>query len=63
MFDGHDHEEHAREAEERWGDTDAYRQSQQRMADLGGSLNVESAPGGGCSAVLCMPVDRLTGKD
>ena len=35
----------------------------ERMADLGGSLNVESAPGGGCTAVLCMPVDRLTRKD
>ena len=35
MFDGHDHEQYAREAEERWGDTDAYRQSQQRVRDLG----------------------------
>ncbi len=35
MFDGNDHEAYAREAEERWGDTEAYRQSQQRMAALG----------------------------
>lgn len=35
MFDGHDHEQYAREAEERWGDTDAYRQSQQRVSELG----------------------------
>lgn len=35
MFDGHDHEQYAREAEERWGDTDAYRQSQQRVRELG----------------------------
>lgn len=35
MFDGNDHEAYAKEAEERWGDTEAYRQSQQRMADLG----------------------------
>lgn len=35
MFDGTDHERHAAEAEERWGDTDAWRQSQQRMAALG----------------------------
>lgn len=35
MFDGNDHEAHAREAEERWGDTDAYRQSQERFAALG----------------------------
>lgn len=35
MFDGNDHEAYAKEAEERWGDTDAYRQSQQRMAELG----------------------------
>lgn len=34
MFDGFDHEEHAREAEERWGDTDAYAQSQQRVARM-----------------------------
>ena len=35
MFDGTDHEQYAREAEERWGDTEAYRQSRQRLADLG----------------------------
>jgi signal transduction histidine kinase len=35
----------------------------ERMADMGGSLDVESAPGAGCTAVLCMPVDRLTRKD
>lgn len=35
MFDGHDHEQYAREAEERWGDTDAYRQSRQRVRALG----------------------------
>ena len=35
MFDGHDHEQYAKEAEERWGDTDAYRQSQQRVRALG----------------------------
>lgn len=35
MFDGNDHEAHAREAEERWGDTEAYRQSQERVAALG----------------------------
>jgi DNA-binding transcriptional MerR regulator len=32
MFDGHDHETHAAEAERRWGDSDAWRQSQQRTA-------------------------------
>lgn len=44
MFDGQDHEAHAREAEERWGDTDAYRQSRQRIAELGaeGASQVES---------------------
>ena len=31
MFDGHDREERAKEAEERWGDTDAWAQSQARM--------------------------------
>lgn len=35
MFDGTDHEQYAREAEERWGDTEAHRQSQQRMAAMG----------------------------
>lgn len=35
MFDGHDHEQYAQEAEERWGETDAYRQSQQRFRELG----------------------------
>lgn len=35
MFDGHDHEQYAREAEERWGDTDAYRQSRERVGALG----------------------------
>ena len=35
MFDGTDHEQHAREAEERWGDTEAYRQSRERLAGLG----------------------------
>lgn len=30
MFDGFDNPEYAREAEERWGDTDAWRQSQER---------------------------------
>ena len=35
MFDGHDHEQHAQEAEERWGDTEAYQQSQERMRQLG----------------------------
>ncbi len=35
MFDGHDHEQYAKEAEELWGDTDAYRQSQQRVRELG----------------------------
>lgn len=35
MFDGHDHEQYAEEAEERWGHTEAYRQSQQRVRDLG----------------------------
>lgn len=35
MFDGTDHEQHTREAEERWGDTEAWAQSQQRMAALG----------------------------
>ena len=32
VFGDHDPEEHADEARERWGDTDAYRQSQQRTA-------------------------------
>jgi DNA-binding transcriptional MerR regulator len=32
VFGDHDPEEHAEEARERWGDTDAYRQSQQRTA-------------------------------
>lgn len=35
MFDGHDHEQYAKEAEERWGDSEAYRQSQERMRRLG----------------------------
>ena len=35
MFDGTDHEELAREAEERWGDTDAWAQSRERMASVG----------------------------
>ena len=35
MFDGHDHEQYAREAEERWGGTEAYRQSQDRVRELG----------------------------
>src|SRR3954466_12165327 len=32
VFGDHDPEEHADEARDRWGDTDAYRQSQQRTA-------------------------------
>jgi DNA-binding transcriptional MerR regulator len=35
MFDGTDHEQHAREAEERWGDTEAWKQSQRRTRDYG----------------------------
>lgn len=35
MFDGHDHEQYAEEAEERWGDTDAWTQSQRRTKDYG----------------------------
>ena len=32
VFGDHDPAEHAAEAEERWGDTDAYRESQRRVA-------------------------------
>lgn len=35
VFGGHDPEEHADEARDRWGDTDAYRQSAQRTAQYG----------------------------
>lgn len=31
---GFDHSQYAEEVRERWGDTDAYRQSQQRLADM-----------------------------
>ena len=34
----------------------------ERMADLGGSLDLDSAPGKGCTAVLRMPQDRLKGS-
>jgi signal transduction histidine kinase len=35
----------------------------ERMADLGGRLDLDSAPGRGCTAVLRMPQDRLTAKE
>lgn len=35
MFDGTDHEQYAREAEERWGDTDAWTQSRRRTKQYG----------------------------
>jgi signal transduction histidine kinase len=35
----------------------------ERMADLGGSLDLDSAPGRGCHAVLRVPRDRLKAKD
>lgn len=35
MFDGHDHEQYAQEAEERWGDTDEWAQTQRRTRDYG----------------------------
>ena len=35
MFDGTDHEQHAQEAERRWGDTEAWQQSQERLKDWG----------------------------
>lgn len=35
MFDGTDHEQHAQEAEERWGDTEAWKQSQRRTSEYG----------------------------
>ena len=31
---------------------------QERMADLGGALKIESAPGKGCTAILTMPVEE-----
>lgn len=35
MFDGTDHEQYAQEAEERWGDTDAWKQSRRRTNEYG----------------------------
>lgn len=34
---------------------------QERMADLGGALDIKSAPGKGCTAVLSIPVNRAGG--
>jgi len=30
---------------------------QERMADLGGSLEIDSSPGAGCTALLTLPVE------
>jgi signal transduction histidine kinase len=35
----------------------------ERMADLGGSLEIESAPGQGCKATLVAPLEPLGEKD
>lgn len=43
MFDGQDHEALQAEAEQRWGDTDAWRQSQQRTGSWGDTGRDEAA--------------------
>ncbi len=46
MFEGFDNTEYAAEAEQRWGDTDAWRQSQERTRDLDDAAKAQIAQEG-----------------